>query len=222
MKTVPPTFLAAWLHRGLAALLLCAFSLPLAAQTKKVKTAPPPIAMVKADYELTDAFPGLKFEMPLGIATAAGDKERLFVVEKMGHIQVITGLDGDKPEKRLFLDLTHLPKATLVTESECGVLGLAFPPDHAKSGRCFVYYSLKIDGVLHQRLSRFHVFPDDANRVDNTTEQALFTQKDPASNHNGGDLHFGPDGFLYVSVGDGGAGDDQFDNARFINKGFHA
>lgn len=144
------------------------------------------------------------------------------MVEKTGRVQVITGLQGDKQEKKLFLDLTQIPKATLVTEGECGVLGLAFPPDHAKSGRCFVYYSLKIGGVLHQRLSRFQVFSDDPNRVDNSTEQPLFTQKDEASNHNGGDLQFGPEGYLYVSVGDGGAGDDKFNNARFINKGFHA
>lgn len=178
--------------------------------------------MVKTDNELVDAFPGLKFEMPLGIVSAPEDKKRLFVVEKTGRVQSITGLDTDKPEKKLFLDLTQIPEAILVTESECGMLGLAFPPDHAHSGRCFVYYSLKIGGVLHQRLSRFHVFPKDSSRVDNSSEQPLFTQKDEASNHNGGDLHFGPDGYLYVSVGDGGAGDDKFDNARFINKGFHA
>lgn len=178
--------------------------------------------MVPTDYELADAFPDLKFDQPLGVVSAPGDKKRLFIVEKTGRIQVITGLDTDRQDKQLFLDLTQIPKATLITEGECGVLGLAFPPDHAKSGRCFVYYSLKIGGVLHQRVSRFNVFPSDPNRVDNTTEQTLITQKDEASNHNGGDLQFGPDGYLYISVGDGGAGDDKFDNGRFINKGFHA
>ncbi|OYW70600.1 MAG: hypothetical protein B7Z37_30265 [Verrucomicrobia bacterium 12-59-8] len=222
MKTATPTFLSSWLRCGLTSLLLCAATAPLGAQTKKVKAAPPPIERVKTDYELVDAFPGLKFDQPLGIASPPGDKKRLFVVEKTGRIQVITGLDTEKPEKKLFLDLTQMPKATLVTEGECGVLGLAFPRNHAETGRCFVYYSLKIDGVLHQRLSRFNVAKDDPSRVDNSTEQPLFTQQDAASNHNGGDLQFGPDGYLYVSVGDGGAGDDKFDNARYINKGFHA
>ncbi len=215
MKTMSPL-------STIALLAVCAVTAPLVAQTKKPKPPPPPIVMVKTDNELVDAFPGLKFEMPLGIVSAPGDKKRIFVVEKTGRVQVIAGLDTDRPEKKLFLDLTQIPEATLVTEGECGMLGLAFPPDHAKSGRCFVYYSLKIGGVLHQRLSRFRVFQDNPGGVDKTTEQPLLTQQDPASNHNGGDLHFGPDGFLYISVGDGGGGNDQFDNARFINKGFHA
>jgi glucose/arabinose dehydrogenase len=211
-----------WLSCGLLLAMACGGAVPVGAQTKPAKKEKPPIVLVETDYELENVFPGLKFEMPLGIMNAPGDRTRLFVVEKTGRIQVVTGMDTEKPEKKLFLDLRQPPKATLVTEGECGLLGLAFPPDHAKSGRCFVYYSLKIDGVLHQRLSRFHVFPNDADRADNTTEQALITQKDAASNHNGGDLHFGADGYLYVCVGDGGGGNDQFDNARFINKGFHA
>lgn len=213
--------------RRIALLSIAALIGPLRAQAPqqppaKPKPAPPPIVMVPVDHEMEDAFPGLKFEQPLGVVTAPGDKTRLFIVEKTGRVQVITGLDTDKPEKKLFLDLTHLPKATLVTEGECGVLGLAFPPEHAKSGQLFVYYSLKIGGMLHQRVARFQVSKDDASRVDNTTEQPLFTQADEASNHNGGDLQFGPDGYLYVTVGDGGAGNDKFDNGNFINKGFHA
>ncbi len=188
----------------------------------KKKAEKPPLAFVQTDYELTNAFPEMKFDQPLGIVSAPGDKDRLFIVEKTGRVQVIRGLESGKLEKTLFLDLRQLPKATLVTEGECGVLGLAFPPDHAKSGRCFVYYSLKIGGQLHQRVSRFQVKEGDRNQVDNTTEQPLITQFDEASNHNGGDLQFGPDGYLYISVGDGGAGNDKFDNGRFINKGFHA
>lgn len=200
---------------------------PICAQTKspaaaEPKAAPPPIIFVSTDYELEDVFPDLKFEQPLGIVSVPGDKKRLFVVEKTGRIQVITGLDSTKQEKKLFLDLTHLPEATLETSSECGVLGLAFPSDHTKSGRFFVYYSLKIGDVLHQRVSRFQVTPNDPNRADNTSEQPLITQADEAANHNGGDLQFGPDGYLYISVGDGGAANDKLDQGRFIDKGFHA
>ncbi|MES2598405.1 MAG: PQQ-dependent sugar dehydrogenase [Verrucomicrobiota bacterium] len=214
------------LFRHLPCLALVTALSPLLAQDTAApapakKDEKPPIVSVPVDYELVNAFPGIKFEQPLGVVSVPGDKKRLFIVEKTGRVQVITGLDTGKLEKKLFLDLTQIPKATLVTEGECGVLGLAFPPDHAKSSRVFVYYSLKIGGVLHQRVSRFHVFPNDPNRVDNSTEQTLITQKDEASNHNGGDLAFGPDGYLYITAGDGGAGNDKFDNARFISKGFH-
>lgn len=213
---------------GVSWLALLGITASLAAQTPapppaaKKKVEKPPVIFVPVEYELKDAFPGMKFEMPLGIVSVPGDKNRLFILEKTGRIQVITGLKSGNPEKKLFLDLTQIPKATLETSGECGVLGLAFPKDHAKSGRCFVYYSLKIGGVLHQRVSRFNIFPNDPDRADNSTEQTLITQKDEASNHNGGDLAFGPDGYLYISVGDGGAANDKFDNARFINKGFHA
>lgn len=188
----------------------------------KPKAQKPPIVYVTVDYELADALPGLKFEMPLGVVTAPSDRDRLFVVEKTGRVQMVSGLGGTSPQKSVFLDLTQPHGATLVTEGECGVLGLAFPPDHAQSGRCFVYYSLRLHGVLHQRLSRFQVSASKHGRVDASTEQPLFTQKDEASNHNGGDLAFGPDGYLYVSTGDGGAANDKFDNARHIHKGFHA
>ncbi|MDB6118702.1 MAG: hypothetical protein JWO08_2483 [Verrucomicrobiaceae bacterium] len=200
---------------------------PLHAQTMpkppaKPKAAPPPIVFAETDYELEDVFPDFKFDQPLGIVTAPGDKKRLFILEKTGRIHVITGQDCETPEKKLFLDLTKLEKGTFVTESECGVLGLAFPPDHEKTHRCFVYYSLNIEGKLHQRLSRFETMASDTDRADNATERPLFTQLDPAPNHNGGDLQFGPDGYLYISLGDGGAADDKFGNARFIDKGFHA
>lgn len=171
---------------------------------------------------MEDGFPDLKFHQPLGIASAPGDRNRIFVVEKSGRIQVITGLDSGKAEKSVFLDLTAPRDGQLEAGGECGVLGLAFPPDHAKSRRFFVYYSLKLGGKLCQRVSRFETLPDNPNRAENVTEQPLWTQEDPANNHNGGDLHFGPDGYLYISVGDGGASVDTFNQSRFINKGFHS
>lgn len=212
-------------HRYTLALLglLTLSATPLVAQKAPPANNKPPILFLQdTPYVLEDAFPGLKFEQPLGLSTVPEDKSRLFVIEKTGRIHVVTGLDNGKLEKKLFLDLTRLPKATLETTGECGVLGLAFPADHAKTGRCYVYYSLKIGGQLYQRVSRFKVLKNNPNRADNTSEQPLLTQQDEASNHNGGDLQFGPDGYLYVSVGDGGAANDKFDQARFINKGFHA
>jgi enterochelin esterase-like enzyme/glucose/arabinose dehydrogenase len=196
------------------------FQPPPANAAKKVEK--PPIVFVQTAYELEDALPGLQFDQPLGLAVKPGDKSRLFVMEKTGRVQVVTGLNGSKAEKKLFLDLTQPKDGPIEPNGECGLLGLAFPPDHAKSRRCFVYYSLKIGGKLQQRVSRFEMNANDPDRADLATEQPLITQEDAASNHNGGDLQFGPDGYLYVAVGDGGGGNDKFDNGRFINKGFHA
>jgi glucose/arabinose dehydrogenase len=171
---------------------------------------------------LEDAFPGLQFEQPVAIANIPGDKSQLFVVERSGRIEVVTGLNGPSPSKHVFLDLTKPRDGKLDTNGECGLLGLAFPPDYAKAGRFYAYYSLKIDGKLYERLSRFSVSSANTNQSDAASEQPLWTQLDPAENHNGGDLHFGPDGYLYVSLGDGGAAGDRFDNARYVTKGFHA
>lgn len=184
-----------------------------AAQTPKVKNPPPvPPPLPPMAYALEDAFGGLTFSMPVAVVSAPGEKDRLFVVEKTGCIQVVTNLDQPTPTKNVFLNLIERPDGKLDDKGECGLLGLAFHPDFARNGRYFICYSLRIGGQLHQRVSRFE---DDK-------EQPLITQLDPASNHNGGDLHFGPDGYLYISVGDGGGGNDAYDNARFINKGFHA
>jgi len=191
---------------------------PAAAKAK----APRPVEMVPTGYELREAFPGLKFEQPLGIVSVPGDRTRLFVVEKTGRIRVVTGLAGAQPEQETFLDLTRPRDGELELASECGVLGLAFPPDHARSGRFFVYYSLKIGGALHQRVSRFQIQKGNPHRGDEASEQPLITQADAANNHNGGDLQFGPDGYLYISVGDGGSGGDKLDQGRFIDQGFHA
>ncbi len=173
-------------------------------------------------YALEDAFGGLTFSQPLAIVSAPGETSRLFVVEKTGCIQDITQLDQKTPKKQVFANLIERPDGKLDDKGECGLLGLAFHPQFASNRQFFVAYSLRIGNQLHQRVSRLQVSPNDPQQADMASEQPLITQLDPASNHNGGDLHFGSDGYLYISVGDGGGGNDAFDNGRFINKGFHA
>ena len=198
--------------------LLLLGGLQAAAQTPKAskpKPVPPPLPPLA--YALEDAFGGLTFSQPVAVVSAPGEQERLFVVEKTGRIQIVTGLHQATPEKNVWVDLVERPDGKLDDKGECGLLGLAFHPQFATNHLCFVAYSLRIDGKLHQRISRLQVAePGDF------VEQPLITQRDPAGNHNGGDLHFGPDGYLYISVGDGGGANDPFDNARFINRDFHA
>ena len=192
-------------------------------------------AALRADDWVTvePAYPGLSFSLPVAIAPYPGRTDAFFVVEKGdpdpaaknaflgGKIQLVEGLAGGQPTKRTVFQL-QVKDGKFEAGGECGLLGLALHPQVAKNGQVYVYYSLKINGKLHQRLSRFLVSKEKPFKIDPDSEQPLLTQADPASNHNGGDIHFGPDGYLYFSCGDGGAGGDAFNNAGFINKGFHA
>ena len=171
-------------------------------------------------YVTVDAFPGLQFNAPVCMATPPGETNRLFVLEKGGKILVITNLA--KPTISVFLDLTPL---SISSGGEAGLLGLAFHPGYATNGYLYAFYSLSShvssQGTgLHQRVARFEAVPPDANMATLGTERPLFTQIDRASNHNGGDLHFGPDGYLYVSLGDEGDGNDSFNNSQRIDKNF--
>ena len=188
---------------------------------------------------LEPAFPGLQFSQPVAIAALPGSSDAILVVEKGdpaprssvekkkssgflgGKVQMISGLSSGKPVKREVFQLA--PKdGQFDAAGECGLLGFAVHPKVDVNRQVFAYYSLRIGGKLHQRVSRFLLSSLVPFTVDPQSEQPLITQVDPASNHNGGDLHFGPDGYLYVSCGDGGAANDAFDNAGYINKGFHA
>ncbi len=135
----------------------------------------------------------------------AGDK-RLFIVSRTGTISILdsNGMVRDQP----FLTITD---RVFSNGSEQGLLGLAFDPDYKTNGFFYVDYTRKNDGWT--RISRFHL-TGDPNHCDSTTEQILLTIYQPFSNHNGGDLNFGPDGYLYISMGDGGDRDDPGDRAQ--------
>ena len=190
---------------------------------------------------LEPAFPGMTFSLPVTVAPLPGSKDVLFIVEKGdpvvapsadkkkaksgdfhgGKVQMISGLKSGHPVKTEVFQLN--PKdGKFDAAGECGFLGFAVHPNYKENKQVFVYYSLRIGGKLHQRVSRFLLSSVEPFKVDPQSEQPFITQLDPAGNHNGGDIHFGPDGYLYISCGDGGAANDAFDNAGFINKGFHA
>ncbi len=133
---------------------------------------------------------------PLYLTAPVGDA-RLFVVEKTGAIKIIKdGVLLGGP----FLDLS----AQVSTEGERGLLGLAFDPDYATTGSFVVHYT---DLAGNTALSRFQVSTD-PDRADPGSERLILTAVQPFSNHNGGQVTFGPDGFLYLGLGDGGASGD--------------
>lgn len=138
------------------------------------------------------------FDMPLTLVHA-GD-ERIYVVEKAGRIWRVNR--SGKLSKSLFLDITDRVNARA---SERGLLGLVFHPDFSVNGHFYVNYTGEGG---HTRISRFTASGLGSERVLPATEKVLLTIEQPYSNHNAGDIAFGPDGYLYIGTGDGGSGGD--------------
>jgi len=148
------------------------------------------------------------FTRPVDIAHC-GDS-RLFVVEQTGYIWILDTLGNRLPEPFLNIDARVRSSG-----SEQGLLGLAFPPDYTETGYFFVNYTRETDGDT--RVSRFTRDPLDPNKADPNSELILFTQDQPFPNHNGGCIKFGPDGYLYIALGDGGSGGDPQNNGQKKN-----
>jgi glucose/arabinose dehydrogenase len=145
---------------------------------------------------------------PVFVTSPPGDR-RLFVVEQLGRIRIVE--DGRLlPEP--FLDIGD----RLVTiPAEQGLLGLAFHPDWAHNGRFFVYYTAPGSAMpFLDVLAEFTAPSPTASRADPGSERRLLALDDPHKGHNGGMLAFGPDGFLYLGIGDGGGGGDPGDDAQ--------
>jgi glucose/arabinose dehydrogenase len=136
---------------------------------------------------------------PTGLFHAGDGSGRLFVIEQGGIIRV---LKNGVLEKKPYLDI----RRRVAAGGEKGLLGLAFHPEFRENQRLFVNYTASRAG-LHTVISEFSVgSPPD--RADPASERILMTIPQPFSNHNGGEIAFGPDGYLYIGTGDGGAGND--------------
>ncbi len=159
-------------------------------------------------YVTRPALEGLTFDQPVAIVVPPGETNRLFVVEKTGRIMVVR--DQTQPTASVFLDLRgRVGDAS----GERGLLGLAFHPKFKENGELFVFYSTK-DELLTTVISRFKVSKDDPNKVDPASEERLWRLKHPYWNHKGGTIVFGPDGYLYIGLGDGGLANDPHGNGQ--------
>ncbi len=187
-------------------------------------SAPPPTV-----YQTADAVPGVSFGEPIAIATQPGDTRRLYVCERMAKIQLVPDITATAPAKKLFLDLQQVVAGRSPAESivnggnyEFGLLGLAFHPQYSINGYFYAAYSVRIDGLDHERVSRFRVSSADPDAADPASELVLLQQRDEGPNHNGGDLHFGPDGYLYYAAGDEENPNDNRQNSQRLDKDFFA
>lgn len=164
---------------------------------------PPPPPFGPATPKLVLVSEALTFPVDLG--APAGDS-RLFVVEKAGRIRIIK--DGALLPTP-FLDLT----GQVSSAGERGLLGLAFAPDYATSGLFVVHYT-NLQG--NTRVSTFRVSAN-PDLADAGSEQVILAVTQPFSNHNGGQIAFGPDGMLYIALGDGGSAGDPQNHAQNLN-----
>jgi glucose/arabinose dehydrogenase len=153
------------------------------------------------------------FTSPVALVEAPDGSGRIFVVDQVGVIRIVTAGGTLLPDP--FLDLRSRIVALMPEFDERGLLGLAFHPGYAGNGRLFVWYSAPLrpgapagyDNTA--RISEFRVSAANANRADPASERIVLEVDKPQFNHNGGTLLFGPDdGYLYVSIGDGGGADD--------------
>jgi len=153
------------------------------------------------------AFPNLTFRRPVDLQQPADNTNRLFVAEQEGIISVFQR-SPDAAVKKTFMDITARVDDT---GNEMGLLGLAFHPNYKSNG--FFYVNYTASSPRRTIVSRFKVSTD-PDRADDASETVILTFDQPYSNHNGGQLAFGPDGFLYIAIGDGGSGGDPQNNGQ--------
>ena len=155
----------------------------------------------KSNNVYVEAFPNLSFEFPVDIQSPKDGTNRIFVLSQPGVIYVFDN-NSDTKEKKIFLDI----RGKVLYGGEMGLLGLAFHPNYKENG--FFYLDYTTDNPRRTVISRFQVSKTDPAVADPLSEEILLEVGQPYENHNGGQISFGPDGYLYISLGDGGSGGD--------------
>ncbi len=166
---------------------------------------PEPAALEEITPNFTQIASGLT--RPLYLTHAGDGSGRLFILEQPGRIRLI---ENGQLLGTPFLDIESIVGSTA---NEQGLLSLAFHPAYATNGQFFVYYTNLGGDVI---IARYTV-SDDANLADPASSEILITIEQPFGNHNGGQLAFGDDGYLYIGVGDGGSANDPMNNAQSLN-----
>lgn len=191
--------------------LLC---LPMIIALLVVCASPNSVCSAEADTvqaEAVRAFPNLRIRRPIVFTNAGDGTDRVFVAEQQGVIRVFPN-DSNVDETAVFLDIEE-QVVYKEKENEEGFLGMAFHPKYKENGEFFVYYTTT-DAPHTSVISRFRVSQNDPNQADPSSEEELLRVPQPFWNHNGGTLVFGPDGYLYIALGDGGNANDPDGNGQ--------
>jgi len=179
---------------------------PVPSATSALPTLPNAVSFPDPNnYQWQGWIPGL--ENPVDIQNAGDGSGRLFIVEQPGRIRIFANGQLLEPA---FLDITDRVDDSA---SEMGLLGLAFHPDYEHNGYFYVNYT---EAGGDTAIARYQVGAD-GNSADPNSEKKLLGVKQPFPNHNGGAVVFGPDGYLYLGLGDGGSGGDPFGNGQKLN-----
>lgn len=159
---------------------------------------------------------GSGFSSPIFATSAPNDPNRLYVVEQGGNIRILNPSTG--VTEGTFLNVATTSGANMLIGGEQGLLGLAFHPDYGNNGRFYVYYTTNNgnagDTNGFSRIVEFTRSAGNSQVADPTSGRRILQFQQPFSNHNGGWMGFGPDGYLYVASGDGGGGNDPQNNAQ--------
>jgi glucose/arabinose dehydrogenase len=158
-------------------------------------------------FQVERVFPDLSFQEPTNLLQPDGTGDLMFVTEQRGTIYAFSA--NNPQQANLFLDITDRVNKG---GNEEGLLGLAFDPDYQENGYFYVYYSA--DSPRRSVLARFRLDQEKTDVADPQSEVIVMEVAEPYSNHNGGQLAFGPDGYLYVGLGDGGGGGDPDGNGQ--------
>ncbi|MEW6509772.1 MAG: PQQ-dependent sugar dehydrogenase [Bacteroidota bacterium] len=160
---------------------------------------------------LVNAFPNLSFTQPVLLTHAGDGTDRIFVVQQTGQIYQFPN-DSSASSLKLFLNIQNKLSALGAEE---GLLGLAFHPNYTTNGYFYVNYTAP--NPLRTVVARYRVSQSDPDKADTTSAFIIIEINQPASNHNGGNVVFGPDGYLYIGMGDGGSGNDPNNNGQNLS-----
>ena len=194
------------------AFIFCLFSLLVGAGETSSMAGPPAghaIALTVSSPRLTLMPFASGLNSPVGVVGSADG--RIFVLEREGVIRIVLPSGSILPEP--FIDISARVDASFIEE---GLLGLAFHPEFATNGHFYLNYVNTTLGIRRTRISRF-MATEAPNLADPDSEEILLTLEQPYNNHNGGHILFGPDGLLYVPLGDGGSGGDPGNRAQDVN-----
>ncbi|MFK7846468.1 MAG: sorbosone dehydrogenase family protein [Rhodothermales bacterium] len=166
------------------------------------------ISCSQTSESLEFAFPNLNFSRPVDLQHAGDESNRLYVVEQAGIIKTFDN-DAQVSAAQTFLDIRERVRDN---GNEEGLLGLAFHPDYESNGYFFVNYTAS--NPRRTVISRFSVNQENPEEADDTSELIILEIDQPYGNHNGGQLAFGPDNYLYIAIGDGGSAGDPMQNGQ--------